>query len=65
MKNTLKTFNKFSYHIINSFIYNLNNDVIESVNNLIKYIKRIAFDYRSFYHFKTIIMLIARIYKYN
>ena len=29
MKNTLKTFNKFSYHIINSFKYNLNNGVIE------------------------------------
>ena len=65
MKNTLKTFNKFSYHIINSFKYNLNNGVIEGVNNLIKCIKRIAFGYRSFYHFKTRIMLIAGIYKYN
>lgn len=65
MKNTLKTFNKFSYHIINSFKFNLNNGVIEGVNNLIKCIKRIAFGYRSFYHFKTRIMLIAGIYKYN
>ena len=65
MKNTLKTFNKFSYHIINCFKFNLNNGDIEGVNNLIKCIKRIAFGYRSFYHFKARIMLIAGIYKYN
>ena len=64
MKTTLKSLNKFSYHIIMSFKYNLNNGVIEGVNNLIKCIKRIAFGYKSFYHFKTRIMLIAGIYKY-
>ena len=64
MKTTLKYLNKFSYHIIMSFKYNLNNGVIEGVNNLIKCIKRIAFDYKSFYHFKTRIMLIADIYKH-
>ena len=64
MKITLKSLNKFSYHIIMSFKYNLNNGIIEGVNNLIKCIKRIAFGYRSFYHFKTRIMLIAGIYKY-
>ena len=64
MKTTLKSLNKFSYHIIMSFKYNLNNGVIEGVNNLIKCIKRIAFGYRSFYHFKTRIMLISGIYKY-
>lgn len=64
MKTTLKSLNKFSYHIIMAFKYNLNNGIIEGVNNLIKCIKRIAFGYRSFYHFKTRIMLIAGIYKY-
>ena len=64
MKTTLKSLNKFSYHIIMSFKYNLNNGVIEEVNNLIKCIKRIAFGYKSFYHFKTRIMLISGIYKY-
>lgn len=64
MKTTLKSLNKFSYHIIMSFKYNLNNGIIEGVNNLIKCIKRIAFGYKSFYHFKTRIMLIAGIYKY-
>ena len=64
MKTTLKSLNKFSYHIIMSFKYNLNNGIIEGVNNLIKCIKRIAFGYKSFYHFKARIMLIAGIYKY-
>lgn len=64
MKTTLKSLNKFSYHIIMSFKYNLNNGIIEGVNNLIKCIKRIAFGYKSFYHFKTRILLVAGIYKY-
>lgn len=61
MKTTL---NKFSYHIVMSFKYNLNSGAIEGVNNLIKCIKRIALVYKSFYHFKTRIVLIASIYKY-
>ena len=64
MKTTLKSLNKFAYHIIMSFKYSLNNGIIEGVNNLIKCIKRIAFGYKSFYHFKTRIMLISGIYKY-
>lgn len=64
MITTLKSLNKFSYHIIMAFKYNFNNGLIEGINNLIKCIKRIAFGYRSFYHFKTRIMLISGIYKY-
>ena len=64
MKTTLKSLNKFSYHIIMSFNYNFNNGIIEDINNLIKCIKRIAFGYKSFYHFKTRILLISGIYKY-
>lgn len=64
MKTTLKSLNKYSYHIIMSFDYNFNNGVIEGVHNLIKCIKRISFGYKSFYHFKIRIMLIAGIYKY-
>ncbi len=40
---------------------NNNNDF----NGVIKCIKKIAFGYRSLYHFKTRIMLIHFIYKYN
>ena len=64
MKTTLKSLNKFSYHIIMSFNYNFNNGIIEGINNLIKCIKRIAFGYKSFYHFKTRILLFSGIYKY-
>lgn len=64
MKTTLKSLNKFSYHIIMSFNYNFNNGIIEGINNLIKCINRIAFGYKSFYHFKTRILLISGIYKY-
>lgn len=64
MKTTLKSLNKFSYHIIMSFKYSFNNGIIEGVHNLIKCIKRIAFGYKSFYHFKTRIMLVAGIYSY-
>ncbi len=65
MSTTLKSFNKFFYHIITSLQYNFNNGVIEGVNNLIKCIKRIAFGYRCFYHFKIRIMIIVGIHKYN
>ncbi len=61
MIKTIKTFNKYLIHISNSFIYQLNNGVIEGINNLIKCIKRISFGYKSFYHFKTRIMLITGI----
>lgn len=63
MKNTLKTYKRFKSFIINSLKYNYNNGLIEGTNNLIKCIKRIAFGYKSFSHFKTRILLITGIYK--
>ena len=63
MKTTLKTYKKFKLFIINSLKYNYNNGLIEGTNNLIKCIKRIAFGYKSFSHFKTRILLITGIYK--
>ena len=64
MKTTLKTYNEFKPFIINSIKFEYNNGLIEGTNNLIKYIKRIAFGFKSFYHFKTRILLITGIYKY-
>ncbi|HHX17080.1 MAG TPA: transposase [Mollicutes bacterium] len=55
-KNTLIEHRKYIYNSINS---NLANARIEGVNNLIKVIKRIAFGYRSFLHFKARILLIS------
>ena len=63
METTLKTYKKFKSFIINSLKYNYNNGLIEGTNNLIKCIKRIAFGYKSFTHFKTRILLITGIYK--
>ena len=64
MKTTLKTYNEFKIFIINSLKFEYNNGLIEGTNNLIKCIKRIAFGFKSFYHFKTRILLITGIYKY-
>ena len=64
MKTTLKTYNEFKPFIINSLKFEYNNGLIEGTNDLIKCIKRIAFDFKSFYHFKTKILLITGIYKY-
>ena len=44
MSTTLKSFNKFSYHIINSLQYDFNNGVIEGVNNLINVSKGLLLD---------------------
>ena len=63
MKTTLKTYNKFKKYIIHSLTHSFNNGLIEGTNNLIKCIKRISFGFRSFYHFKTRILLITGIYK--
>ena len=63
MIKALRTYRDFEKYIINSFKYNYNNGVIEGTNNLIKCIKRIAFGYRSFNHFKTRILLIKGIIK--
>ena len=63
MKTTLKTYKNFKLFILNSFKYDYTNGLIEGMNNLIKCIKRIAFGYRSFSHFKTRILLVSGIYK--
>ncbi len=39
------------------------NDPIEGINNKIKVIKRIAFGYRSFYHFKSRILITQKLTK--
>jgi len=63
MKITLKTYKRFKPFIINSLKYNYNNEIIEETSIIIKCIKRIAFGYKSFSHFKTRILLITGIYK--
>lgn len=59
MKISIKTLQEHRIHICNSLKYKYSNGVIEGKNNLIKVIKRMAFGYRSFLHFKIRILLIT------
>ena len=49
-------------HVLEMMKTHYTNGVIEGINNQIKVIKRIAFGYRSFYHFKARILMI---HQYN
>ena len=57
MKQALKLYKQYEKYIENSFKYDINNGIIEGTNNYIKCIKRIAFGYKRFDHFKTRILL--------
>ncbi|WP_374724523.1 ISL3 family transposase [Calidifontibacillus erzurumensis] len=57
MKTAIKTINKYINYIENTFNYDYNNGVLEGINNKIKVIKRIAFGYRCFFHFKNRILI--------
>lgn len=59
MKTSIKTLIEYKDYICNSFLYNFTNASIEGSINLIKVIKRIAFGYKSFIHFKIRILLIS------
>lgn len=57
MLTSIKTTKKYREYIVNMFNTNYTNGVIEGINNKIKVIKRIAFGYRSFVHFKNRILI--------
>ena len=57
MKQALRSYRQYEKYIENSFKYDINNEIIEGTNNYIKCIKRIAFGYRRFEHFKARILL--------
>ena len=63
MKQVLMLYNENIKYIENSFKYDINNGIIESSDNLIKFIKRIAFDYRKYNHFISCIFLMKVIIK--
>lgn len=46
----------FSY-VANSLDYNFSNGFIEGINNFIKVLKRVAFGYKSFFHFRNRILI--------
>lgn len=57
MKTSIKTLRENKSYVINTLLTNYTNGVIEGIINKIKVIKRIAFGYRSFYHFKLRILI--------
>ena len=69
MKTAINTLISYSKYIANSLTYEYSNGPIEGLNNYIKVLKRIAFGYKSFVHFRNRILisknLIAPIEKYQ
>jgi len=63
MKTSIKSLNKYIDYTINALIYEYSNGRLEGINNKIKVIKRIAFGYRSFYHFRNRILINLNIAK--
>ena len=60
MKTALKTLTNYQDYIKNTIETPYTNGVLEGINNRIKVIKRIAFGYWSFYHFKARILIIHK-----
>ena len=58
-----QTFKTYQSYIKNTLSTHYKNGLIEGINNKIKVIKRIAFGYRSFYHFKSCILMIQNLTK--
>jgi transposase len=57
MTTAINSIKEHEEYIVNSLQTNYTNGVLEGLNNKIKVIKRIAFGYRSFYHFKARILI--------
>lgn len=57
MKTSVRTIKKYLEYVGNTLKYDYNNGVLEGINNKIKVIKRIAFGYRCFFHFKNRILI--------
>ncbi len=64
LKRVLRTFKKFDRFIFNTFKYpGLSNGPIEGLNNKIKVLKRNAYGYRNYSHFRARILLMCRLYQ--
>ncbi|MCU7198010.1 transposase [Turicibacter sanguinis] len=60
---SFQTFKTYQPYIKNTLTTSYTNGSIEGINNKIKVIKRIAFGYRSFYHFKSQILMVQNLTK--
>ena len=63
LQTAFQTFKMYQSYIKNMLTTPYTNGPIEGINNKIKVIKRIAFGYRSFYHFKFRILMIQNLTK--
>jgi transposase len=57
MEKAIKTFQNWQTEILNSFVYGYSNGFLEGINNLTKVLKRNAFGFRNFKHFRAKILL--------
>lgn len=57
MKTAIKSLMLNLQYIENTFKYNYSNGALEGTNNYIKTLKRIAFGYKSFFHFRNRILI--------
>ena len=57
MRVAITTLINYEDYIKNAMTYEYTNGVIEGINNYIKVIKRLAFGFRSFYHFRNRILI--------
>ncbi len=63
LQTAFQTFKTYTSYIYNTLTTPYTNGPIAGINNKIKVIKRIAFGYRSFYHFKSRILMIQNLTK--
>ncbi|WP_339101964.1 ISL3 family transposase [Candidatus Enterococcus clewellii] len=57
-KKKLRFFKKHRQGITNAFSFSFSNGITEGLNNKIKVIKRVAYGYRNFYHFRSRIYIV-------
>lgn len=63
LKKSINTIRTYSQYINNTLSCRYTNGIIEGINNKIKVIKRIAFGYKSYYHFRNRILITQGILK--
>lgn len=63
MKIAINSILKNFDYVTNALDYKYSNGAIEGINNYIKTIKRIAFGYKSFYHFRNRILISKKLIK--
>ena len=61
MKTAIETMLKDFEYVSNALIYDYSNGFTEGTNNFIKVLKRIAFGYKSFFHFRNRILITLRL----